>query len=175
MTEHIRNCGDKTKERIGWLMNVEKRPYTLNTHYYSDYKDKFLSFYRGCREMGNNGQIMKNLQSYKPIVPNSYSTPTPVQTGVAQVLSALPQIGITGTQAPDLAKLFAPDPMESALNIMAGVRAYFQGSCSTLGCNITDTDRLTFQSRTSDLRISFLWPLIMSSCLVSSGTFKLLF
>jgi hypothetical protein len=137
MTEHIKQCGDRTQERISWLMNVEKRPYTLNTHYYSDYRDKFLTFYRGCREMGDNGQVMKNLQSYKPQLPNNFTSPTPL----TQILSALPQVGITGTQAADLAKLFPPDPMEPALHIMAGVRAYFQGSCSTLGCNVTDTNR----------------------------------
>ncbi|KIM86047.1 hypothetical protein PILCRDRAFT_5119 [Piloderma croceum F 1598] len=126
MTEHIKQCGDRTKERISWLMNVERRPYTLNTHYYSDYRDKFLSFYRGCREMGDNGQVMKNLQSYKPHVANNFISPNPVQTNLAQILSSLPHIGITGTQATDLAKLFPPDPMEPALDIMAGVRAYFQ-------------------------------------------------
>jgi hypothetical protein len=129
MTEHIKQCGDRTKERINWLTNVEMRPYTLNTRYYSDYRDKYLSFYRGYRDMGNNGQIMKDLQSYNPYVPNSYSSPTPAQKGMGQILSALPQIGITDTQTADPAKLFPPDPMEPALNIMAGVRAYFQGSC----------------------------------------------
>jgi len=69
---------------------------------------------------------MKNLQSYKPHVPNNFISPTLVQTHLAQILSSLPHIGITGTQATDLAKLFPPDPMEPALNIMAGVRAYFQ-------------------------------------------------
>ena len=105
-------------------MNIEKRPYTLNTHYYADYRDKFLSFYRGCRTMGDNGQVMNNLQSYNPHATNSIASPTPLQT----ILSALPQVGITGTQATDLAKLFSPDPMEPALNVMAGVGAYFRGS-----------------------------------------------
>jgi len=141
MAEHIKQCGDRTKERISWLINVEKRPYTLNTHYYSDYRTKFLSFYRGCRETGDNSEVMKNLQSYKPHVGKSRTSPTPFQTSMAQILSALPQVGITGTQATDLAQLFAPDPMEPALYIMAGVRAYFQGSCSTPDCNVIDTNR----------------------------------
>ena len=111
-------------------MEVEKRPYTLNTHYYSDYKDKFLSFYRASRQMGDNSQFMKNFQGYKPHVPSSYNSPNAFQTSMGQILSALPQVGITGTQAVDLAKLFPVDPMEPALNIMAGVRAYFQGPYS---------------------------------------------
>jgi hypothetical protein len=134
VTEHLKKCGDRTKEKINWLMEVEKRPYTLNTHYYSDYKDKFLSFYRASRQMGDNSQFMKNSQGYKPHVPNSYNPATPFQTGMAQILSALPQVGITGTQAVDLAKLFPVDPMEPALNIMAGVRAYFQGPHSYPEC-----------------------------------------
>jgi hypothetical protein len=54
---------------------------------------------------------MKNLQSYGHHVPNNYSSPTPAQTSMAQILSALPQVGITGTQTADLAKLFPLDPM----------------------------------------------------------------
>ena len=126
--EHIKKCGDRTKEKINWLMDVENRPYTINTHYYSDYKDKFLSFYRGCRQKGDNSQLMKNLQEYKPHIPNSFTLSAAFQTSMAQILSGLPQVGITGTQAVDLTKLLPPDPMEPALNIMAGVRAYFQGS-----------------------------------------------
>ena len=128
MTEHIKQCGDRTKERIAWLMDVEKRPYTLNTHYYSDYKDKFLSYYRGCRKMDEDSQLTKNLQGYKPHVPSNFIAASSFQTNMAQILSALPQVGITGTQAADLAKLLPFDPMEPALDIMAGVRAYFQGS-----------------------------------------------
>jgi hypothetical protein len=121
----MKNCGDRTKEQINWLMDIEKRPFTLNTHYYSDYKDKFSSFYRGCRQQGDVNPLMKNLQGYKP---NVHSSQSAFQSGMLQVLASLPHVGITGTQAVDLAKLLPPDPMEPALNIMAGVRAYFQGS-----------------------------------------------
>lgn len=124
MTEHLKKCGDRTKERISWLLAVEKRPYTLNTHYYSDYKEKFLSFYRGARETGTNGELVRNLQSHNPLVKDAA---TPFQAGMAQILSGLPQVGIAGTQAVDLAKLLAVDPLEPALAIMAGVRGYFQG------------------------------------------------
>ena len=129
MTEHMKKCGVRTKEKIQWLMEIEKRAYTLNTHYYSDYKDKYLSFYRGCRQ--KDKQFMSNLKGYKPHERTTYNpSPTSFQAGMAQILTALPQVGITGTNAVDLAKLLPPDPMEPALNIMAGVRAYFQGSYS---------------------------------------------
>jgi hypothetical protein len=47
----------------------------------------------------------------------------------SDVLSNLVKLGFTGLKAEDLAKLLAPDEMEPALNIMADVRAYFQGEC----------------------------------------------
>lgn len=71
---------------------------------------------------------MKNLQTYKAHVPTGYTSATAFQNAMVQVMAGLPQIGITGTQPVDLAKLAPLDPMEPALNIMAGVRAYFQGS-----------------------------------------------
>lgn len=71
---------------------------------------------------------MDGLHEYNPHLQNSHYPSSPVQNGITQVLAILPQVGITGTQAVDLAKLLPSDPMEPALNIMAGVQAYFQGS-----------------------------------------------
>jgi hypothetical protein len=132
VTEHMKNCGDRTKEKINWLMDVERRAFTLNTHYYSDYKDKFLSYYRACREMDGDStsQLVRDLHSYLPPA-TSKQPSTDFQDGMARVLSGLPQVGISGVKAVDLAKLLPPDPMEPALNIMAGVRAYFQGWASS--------------------------------------------
>lgn len=109
--------------QLDWLLQIESRPYTLNTHYYADYKDKFLSFYRGSRKTGSSAGLVQNLQSYDP----DDSGDDAFQEAVTEIMSALPQLGITGTQAIDLTKLLPSDPMEPALAIMAGVRAYFQG------------------------------------------------
>jgi len=49
-------------------------------------------------------------------------------------MSGLAEIGLIGVQARDLAKLFKIDDMEPALEIMADVRAYFQGA--SFGCEI---------------------------------------
>ena len=48
-------------------------------------------------------------------------------TGIAKVLAGLAEIGMTGVKAEDLPKLLPPDRMAPALEIMADVRAYFQG------------------------------------------------
>lgn len=124
--EHLEHCQDRARERINWLMDLERRAFTLNTHYYSDYKDKFLSYYRGCREKDADSTLMARLQEYKEY---KSKFPTELQTAVSQILASLPKVGITGAKAIDLAKLLPPDPMEPALIIMAGVRAYFQGGC----------------------------------------------
>jgi hypothetical protein len=127
VTEHIKTCADRTKEKINWLMDLERRAFTLNTHYYSDYKDKFLAYYRACREKSDDttSQLMKVLRGYR--LPTTAKGLSNSQVGMVQVLAALPQVGINGVKAVDLAKLLPPDPMEPALNVMAGVRAYFQG------------------------------------------------
>jgi hypothetical protein len=132
VSEHLKKCADQTRDKIKWLIGIEKRAFTLNTHYYSDYKDKFLSYYRSCREKEENGPLVQKLQRYTRAGTNmgrqkAYSPE--FQDAVSQVLALLPTIGLTGTQATDLARLLPPDPMEPALNIMASVRAYFQGMC----------------------------------------------
>ncbi|KAF9234007.1 P-loop containing nucleoside triphosphate hydrolase protein [Melanogaster broomeanus] len=106
---------------IEWLLDVESTPTTLNTHYYSDYKDKFLSYYKGCRDGGN---LLAKLKRY----PTNGAVPRHApnyQHSINKVLSGLGDLGVAA-KATDLPKLLSPDPMEPALNIMAGVRGYFQ-------------------------------------------------
>lgn len=125
LAEHMKTCADRTKAQLDWLLQIESRPYTLNTHYFADYKAKFLAFYRGSRESGTRGDLIQSLNSFDP---NSGGEENPFDENMKRIMAALPQIGITGTQAIDLAKLLSTDPMDPALAIMAGVRAYFQGA-----------------------------------------------
>lgn len=48
--QHIDECYDRARERVQWLRQLESAPFTLNTHYLSDYKEKFLAYYKGARE-----------------------------------------------------------------------------------------------------------------------------
>lgn len=122
---------ERAEERINWLVELENRPFSLNTHYLADYKDKFLAYYRGAREKDRNVDLMRAIETYTPPAnSSSYSrngTQAPAPTGIAKVLAGLVEIGIIGIKPEDLAKLIAPDGMEPALVIMADVRAYFQG------------------------------------------------
>ena len=130
--DHLNKCGERTKEKIRWLIDLEKRAFTLNTHYYRDYRDNFLAFYRGCRERGSNDDTaIRNLQNYRP--PNPYETSgNSANASIARILSNLPHVGFRGTTAADLAQLLPRDSTEPALIIMADVRAYFQGQCFTI-------------------------------------------
>jgi hypothetical protein len=89
-------------------MLIERRPFTLNKQYFLDYKEEYLSFYQSWSQRGQNDQ------------PNHAST----LDENAEIPTGSPQAGITGTNAADRTS----DAMDPALNVMASVRAYLQGS-----------------------------------------------
>lgn len=110
---------------------MEDRAFTMNTHYLSDYRSKFLAHYKGSRVTNEHGDLMKAIQSYSSSSStlartNPYQT-VPQPTGIAKVLAGLSEMGMNGIKPEDLPKLLPPDKMEPALEIMADVRAYFQG------------------------------------------------
>ncbi|KAG9308604.1 hypothetical protein JVU11DRAFT_11711 [Chiua virens] len=112
--EHLDEAATRAKSMIQWLLAIEQVPATLNTHYFADYKDKFLAHYRACRS------------DSMARVPSSVSTNSN-QDPITKILSGLSEIGIH-VKAADLPKLLPPDPMEVALDIMASVRAYFKST-----------------------------------------------
>lgn len=121
--EHLDAATKQAKEKVDWLLELEKAPTTLNVQYYSDYKDKFLTYYKGSRDPG---ELTRKLQNYKAPATTSPYKET-FQQGIFKALAGLNEAGISA-QASDLPKLLPVDPMEPALVIMAGVRAYFQVS-----------------------------------------------
>ena len=113
--DHLDVAAEHTKERIQWILDLEGSPTTLNTHYFSDYRDKFLAYYKGIRNSdGLATQIWKS-----PVESGKFA-------GVQKVISSLAEIGLNA-RPEDLPKLLPADPMEAAITIMASVRAYFQG------------------------------------------------
>ncbi|KAF9222274.1 hypothetical protein BS17DRAFT_735704, partial [Gyrodon lividus] len=119
--DHLDEVAIRTKQKIEWLLELEKAPTTLNTHYYSDYKDKFLAYYNGCRQ---DSDLVSKLKSY-PMSPRAPGFQVETHNAITKALVGSSELGMTAT-ASDLLKLLPPDPMEPALNIMAGVQAYFQ-------------------------------------------------
>ncbi|KAI6044500.1 P-loop containing nucleoside triphosphate hydrolase protein [Pisolithus marmoratus] len=113
--DHLDGAAARAMEKIDWLLQVESMPATLHTHYYTDYRDKFLAYYRGFR--GNDHGAMSNIQR---AVAGGFKAET-----VNKALSSLTELGISA-KADDLARLLPSDPLEVALGIMASVRGYFQ-------------------------------------------------
>ncbi|KIO03399.1 hypothetical protein M404DRAFT_145645 [Pisolithus tinctorius Marx 270] len=109
--DHLDQVAARTKDRIEWLVKLENDPQTLNTDYYLHYRDKFAGYYRSCR--------------------HSDDLPTKLWANnnpeVNRVMAGLAQLGIS-TRVDALPKLLPSDPMQTGLDIMASVRAYFQVS-----------------------------------------------
>ncbi|KAI0343435.1 hypothetical protein BDW22DRAFT_1170105 [Trametopsis cervina] len=122
--KHLENCGKQTMDQIVWLQELEKRPHTMNDHYFSDYKDKFLALYRGGRHTSNHGSIVANLTRFNALS-RVKAQDSEFAQGAYKALSGLTEMGFN-VKAPELLKLLPPDPLEPALQIMATVRAYFQ-------------------------------------------------
>ena len=122
-------------------MDLEDIPFTLNHHYLSDYKEKFLAYYKAAREEVVRNNIAAQIKAFEG---NSSKSPRVTLTprrhyavevcepceprGIGKVLKGLAEMGITGTKPEDIYKILPPDAMAPAINIMADVRAYFQGT-----------------------------------------------
>jgi len=115
MHEHIQKCADVTEQRITFLLEEEQEPFTMNEHYFMDYRSKFLGHYKGIRQKAESS-FMEKLQSEEN------------KRVVNTVISYLAALGLSNVDPSTLPRLIPPDPMESAIEIMAEVRAYFQGS-----------------------------------------------
>ena len=50
MNDVLSECQASALQKIKWLLDMEnKAPFTLNEHYYKDYRGKFLKSYRDAR------------------------------------------------------------------------------------------------------------------------------
>lgn len=101
------------KKILQSVCESESQPWTQNDEYYFLCRNEFLSTYRTIYRESTRSDV--NLLSS-----NSDRTAN-------NILSGLVQLGIHGVTKLDLAKLMPPNPFDAALDIMAEVRAYFQG------------------------------------------------
>ncbi|KZT28391.1 hypothetical protein NEOLEDRAFT_1154609 [Neolentinus lepideus HHB14362 ss-1] len=141
----IKQLADRTKERIEWLLQLEEDPFTLNGHYYQDYKDKFLAHYKQSRHKNSeNKAFLSNLSGRD----ESSRSPSPSEhcdsrewaesdsVDVTTVLANLASLGLPGLNAKDLARLLPSDSYAPAIEIMAETRAYFQVAYKRVTDNI---------------------------------------
>ncbi|KAI6160830.1 P-loop containing nucleoside triphosphate hydrolase protein [Pisolithus thermaeus] len=113
--DHLDEAAARAKQKIDWLLQIEGTPATLNTRHYTDYRDKFLAHYRGCRETNHN-----TVSNIRRLAADRHKVET-----VHKALSSLNELGISA-KVDDLSRLLPADPLEVALGIMASVRGYFQ-------------------------------------------------
>ncbi|THH09638.1 hypothetical protein EW145_g1875 [Phellinidium pouzarii] len=118
----IKGRRDETKQRLKWLLQIESRPFTLNTRYLAEYKSKFLAYYKTYRYKALNSTPLNRLQSYNSGHRGDVDY-------IAEALVALNKADFKNVKEYDLAKLLPEDDCESALEVMATVSAYFQVSC----------------------------------------------
>ncbi|KAH9485775.1 Interferon-induced GTP-binding protein Mx2 [Psilocybe cubensis] len=139
MRQHIEQCRSNAENKISWLLELEEDPFSLNTHYFADYKEKFLAYYKGERQRYTGSGLMSTLsEENNPQIP--------------QALAALAALGLQGLNIIDLQKLLPSDEMEPALNIMSDVRAYFQVAYKRFADNVPlSIDRELVKGLTRDL------------------------
>jgi hypothetical protein len=115
LKDHIEKCADAAAQRIDSLLKEEQEPFTMNEHYFLEYRSKFLAHYKEAR-LSAKSQFKRNLDD------------TNLMGAINQTVSSLTRLGLESANVSSLQKLLPSDAMDPAIEIMADVRAYFQGS-----------------------------------------------
>lgn len=149
LQDHLDKCADAASQHIDSLIEQEQEPFTMNTHYYMEYRSKFLAHYKGARQRSKSN-FMRNLES---------SQDHDVRQALNDAISSLTRMGLEAVDASLLANLLPPDPMEPSIGIMADVRAYFQGSehIFSFALTVVDLTCITPQWHTNGSWTTFRW------------------
>ena len=156
LQDHLDKCAHAASQHIDSLIEQEQEPFTMNTHYYMEYRSKFLAYYRGARQRAKS-DFMRNLEN---------SQNHDIRQALNDALSSLTRMGLEAVDASSLANLLPPDPMEPAIGIMADARAYFQGSehIFSFALTVIDLTCITPQSHTNGSWTTFRWELTEHCC-----------
>ena len=97
-----------------------EEPTTVNEHYLSDYKAKYLARYQVERRLHPGSEVNANLRNF---INGAYDN-----NHLVNAASYLKQMGFPpDLKREDYLRLLKPNASEEALGIMAEVRAYYQG------------------------------------------------
>ncbi|KAF8504671.1 P-loop containing nucleoside triphosphate hydrolase protein [Russula emetica] len=116
MKVHIEKCADAAARHIDYLLEEEKEPFTMNEHYFMEYRSKFLAHYRQAR-LSAKSQFIRNLENRDD---------GDIKAAMTDTLCSLTKMGLEQVDASLFANLLPSDPMDPAIEVMADVRAYFQ-------------------------------------------------
>ncbi|KAI5120167.1 hypothetical protein M0805_008434 [Coniferiporia weirii] len=123
----IKKLREETKEHLKWILQLESRPFTLNTRYLAKYKSNYLSYYKTYRHNALRDCETSSSLSVYGADPDEKSNNTLKFS--KSIMSQMNALNITNFRPSDLAKLLPEDSCEPALTVMATVSAYFQVSC----------------------------------------------
>ena len=105
-----------------------EEPTTVNEHYLSDYKAKYLAHYRAERKLHPGSEANPSLRNFINGLHD--------QDCFENAVSYLNRLGFpSDLKRDDLLRLLKPDASEEALDIMAEVRAYYQGQYLLYCCD----------------------------------------
>ena len=119
---HLNACTKLAHERMMHCIEIEREePTTVNEHYLSDYKSKYLARYRAERRSHPGSGVNNDLRTF---IDGGYDTHSYFRDSNTNLQS----MGFPpGLKREDFLRLLKPDTNEEALDIMAEVRAYYQG------------------------------------------------
>ncbi|KAJ1303118.1 hypothetical protein OPQ81_011319 [Rhizoctonia solani] len=119
--EKLDECKTATVQELDFLLDMESLPFTLNSHYYLDYKEKFLKHYTTFRN--NRSALGRSLRARPPSNLEMEHVSDPLEVA----LENLRRAGFEKLSRKDLVKLLPADfSDQAALEIMASARAYYQ-------------------------------------------------
>ncbi|KAG8894909.1 hypothetical protein FRB99_000918 [Tulasnella sp. 403] len=126
-----------TSNDIDKLCSSEQSMYTQNEQYFFDRRTSLLQRYRAVhRQSLGQGVLFNALRKYGTTEGDGDRDVSRWRHNIDTIISHLANLGIHGVKAEDLARLLPPDEMESGLEIMAEVRAYFQVAFKRFADNI---------------------------------------
>jgi hypothetical protein len=120
---HIQKRADAAADHINFLLEEEQEPFTMNEYCFMEYRSNFLGYYKGIHQKSRS-KFIENIQSDDAIF----------KVAVNKVISGLASLDLRPVDISLLPRLLPTDAMEPAIEIMAEVRAYFQGSCRLSSC-----------------------------------------
>lgn len=145
--EQVNACANETLANVHTILKLERAaPYTQNTHYFADKRDKQLAQYKQARAFRagkaanassgrSNGDSEDDSEEEGSAGGSGSGTfsRAPSKLGPKEketLLSALAELTKLGypVKEDDLGKLNPPDEYQEELEVMAEVRAYFQVS-----------------------------------------------
>jgi len=117
---HLKNCKERTAMKMKDCIALEHEgPVTVNEQYLADYKRKFLARYKAARQLH-----VKHSPELQKLVNGDYQHSSYMQNAVQY----LQYMGLPSVNNYDLLRLLPGDPADDAIEIMAEVRAYYQGA-----------------------------------------------